>query len=61
MAKRSWFYAALESHMWRALTRLLLKLPLPLRLPIVLVVGVTIIVVAAAIPALLLIYGLRLR
>ena len=55
MVKRSWFYRVLESRLWKAVTRVLLQLPFPLRLAIVLAVGLALIVVAAAIPALLLI------
>jgi hypothetical protein len=61
MGKRSWFYRLLESRPWKAVTRVLMKLPFPVRLAIVLPVGLALIVVAAAIPALLLGYGLRLR
>ncbi len=61
MSQSNWFYRALESRVWREVTRLMLRLPLPLRLAIVLPVGIALIVVAVVLPALLLIYGLRLR
>jgi hypothetical protein len=61
MAKRSWFYRLLESPLWKAVTGTMLKLPFPLRFAVVSAVFLVLVVVAVAIPALLLNYGLRLR
>jgi hypothetical protein len=61
MASRSWFYRALDSRLWKAIERLMLKLPYPLRFAIMFLVFIVVVLVAVLIEGLVLGYGLRLR
>ena len=53
MASRSWFYRAIDSRFWKAIERLMLKLPYPLRFGIVFLVFIVVVVIAVLLEGLI--------